>query len=45
MMFNSESPSKIEVLIIPGNKQEMVFKLRLSDRPFALIKIGDISMA
>jgi len=42
-VFNSESPSKIEVLIIPGNKQEMVFKLRLSDRPFALIKIGDIS--
>jgi superfamily II DNA or RNA helicase len=42
-VFNSESPSNIEVLIIPGNKQEMVFKLRLSDRPFALIKIGDIS--
>jgi len=41
-VFNSESPSNIEVLIIPGNKQEMVFKLRLSDRPFALIKIGDI---
>jgi hypothetical protein len=42
-VFNSKSPSNIEVLIIPGNKQEMVFKLRLSDRPFALIKIGDIS--
>ena len=42
-VFNSKSPSNIEVLTIPGNRQEMVFKLRASERPFALIKIGDIS--
>jgi superfamily II DNA or RNA helicase len=42
-VFNSKSPSNIEVLTIPGNRQEMVFKLRASEKPFALIKIGDIS--
>lgn len=42
-VFNSKSSGNIEVLTIPGNKQEMVFKLRTSERPFALIKIGDIS--
>ena len=42
-VFNSKSPSNIEVLIIPNNRKEMIFKLRSSERPFALIKIGDIS--
>jgi len=42
-VFNSKSPGNIEVLIIPNNRQEMIFKLRSSERPFALIKIGDIS--
>ncbi len=42
-VFNSKSPGSIEVLVIPGNRQEMVFKLRTSEKPFALIKIGDIS--
>ncbi len=42
-VFNSKSPGNIEVLVIPGNKQEMIFKLRTSEKPFALIKIGDIS--
>ncbi len=42
-VFNSKSPGNIEVLTIPGNRQEMVFKLRTSEKPFALIKIGDIS--
>lgn len=41
-VFNSRSPGNIEVLTIPGNRQEMVFKLRTSEKPFALIKIGDI---
>ena len=27
----------------PSNRQELAFKLKTSDRPFALIKIGDIS--
>jgi len=42
-VFNSKSPGNIEVLTIPGNRQEMVFKLRTSEKPFALIKIGNIS--
>ncbi|ROL56125.1 DEAD/DEAH box helicase [Bacteroidetes/Chlorobi group bacterium Naka2016] len=42
-VFNSEDKGQIEVLKIPGNKQEMVFKLSSSDTPFGLIKIGDIS--
>ncbi len=42
-VFNSKSAGNIEVLIIPGNRQEMIFKLKTSDKPFALIKIGDIS--
>ncbi|GIV42261.1 MAG: helicase [Vicingaceae bacterium] len=42
-VFNAETFGKIEVLKIPGNKQEIVFKLATTDRPFGLIKIGDIS--
>jgi len=42
-VFNSKNPSNVEVLIIPNNRKEMIFKLRSSERPFALIKIGDIS--
>ena len=42
-VFNSKSSGSIEVLTIPGNKQEMVFKLHTSEKPFALIKIGNIS--
>jgi len=42
-VFNAQTPGKIEVLKIPGNKQEIVFKLATTDKPFGLIKIGDIS--
>ena len=42
-IFNSKSFGGIEVLTIPGNKQEMIFRLKTSEKPFALIKIGDIS--
>jgi len=42
-VFNSFTNGKIEVLKIPSNKQELVFKLATSDRPFALMKIGDIT--
>lgn len=42
-VFNSSSPGEIEVLVRPSNKHELAFKLRTSDRPFALVKIGDIS--
>lgn len=43
LVFNSETNGEIEVLVRPSNRQEMAFKLKTSDRPFALIKIGDIS--
>jgi superfamily II DNA or RNA helicase len=42
-VFNSSTNGKIEVLKIPSNKQELIFKLATSDRPFALMKIGDIT--
>jgi len=42
-VFNAETPGKIEVLKIPGNRQELIFKLTTAEKPFALIKIGDIS--
>ena len=43
LVFNAQSSGEIEVLIRPSNRQEMAFKLKTADRPFALIKIGDIS--
>jgi superfamily II DNA or RNA helicase len=42
-VFNSKSFGNIEVLTIPRNRNELIFKLRTSEKPFALIKIGDIS--
>lgn len=42
-VFNAKTNGNIEVLKIPGNKQEIILKLTTSERPFALIKIGDIS--
>jgi len=42
-VFNSSTNGKIEVLKIPSNKQELIFKLATSDRPFSLMKIGDIT--
>jgi superfamily II DNA or RNA helicase len=42
-IYNARSPGEIEILIRPSNKQELAFKLKTTDRPFALIKIGDIS--
>ena len=42
-VFNADTPGKIEVLKIPGNRQELIFRLMTAAKPFALIKIGDIS--
>jgi len=42
-IYHAGSPGEIEILIRPSNKRELAFKLRTSERPFALIKIGDIS--
>jgi len=43
LVFNAGSPGDIEVLVRPSNRQELAFKLKTSERPFALIKIGDVS--
>ncbi len=42
-VFNGSSAGKIEILKIPGNRQEIVLKLTTSEKAFGLIKIGDIS--
>ncbi len=42
-VFNAQAGGEIEVLIRPSNRKELAFKLKTSDKPFALIKIGDIS--
>jgi len=42
-VFNADKPGNIEVLKIPGNKNEIIFKLQTSETPFGLIKIADIS--
>jgi len=41
--LNTKKPGNIEVLKIPGNRGELIFKLKTAEKPFALIKIGDIS--
>ena len=41
-IFNSDSHGGIEVLKIPGNDKELIFKLKTADRPFFLSKTGDI---
>jgi len=42
-VLNANTPGKIEVLKIPGNRNELIFMLMTAEKPFALIKIGDIS--
>jgi superfamily II DNA or RNA helicase len=42
-VLNAKTPGNIEVLKIPGNRQELIFRLMTAEKPFALIKIGDIS--
>lgn len=42
-VFNAGGPGEIEVLVRPSNRQEVAFKLKTSDDPFALVRIGDIS--
>lgn len=43
LVFNGRSTGEIEVLKRPSNQQEVAFKLKTAERPFALIKIGDIT--
>ncbi|RJX21856.1 MAG: restriction endonuclease subunit R [Ammonifex sp.] len=42
-VYNAPGAGEIEVLVRPSNRQELAFKLKSAERPFALIKIGDIS--
>jgi len=42
-VYNSSANGEIEVLVRQSDRKELAFKLKTSDRPFALIKIGDIS--
>jgi len=42
-VYNSRTSGEIEILRRPSNRQELAFKLKTSDSPFALVKIGDIS--
>jgi len=42
-IYNSATTGEIEILVRPSNRKELAFKLKTSDKPFALIKIGDIS--
>ncbi|MDD3949124.1 MAG: DEAD/DEAH box helicase family protein, partial [Anaerolineaceae bacterium] len=42
-VFNCDLSGEIEVLIRPSDRQEVALKLKTSDEPFALIRIGDIS--
>ncbi len=42
-VYNSKASGEIEILKRRTNRKELAFKLKTSDRPFALIKIGDIS--
>ena len=41
--FESDGGGEIEVLVRPGNRQEIAFKMKASSLPFALIKIGDVT--
>jgi len=42
-VYNSQTSGTIEYITNPDNKQEIILKLDTSDKPFALIKIGDVS--
>ena len=41
-VFNTKKSGSIEVIYIKGNKQEIAFKMTNSEKPFALIRIGEI---
>ncbi len=43
LVYHASTPGDIEVLLRPSNRQEMAFKLKSAEQPFALIKIGDIA--
>jgi len=42
-IYNSDTHGETEIFVRPSNKHELAFKVKTSDKPYALIKIGDIS--
>lgn len=42
-VFNSNGTGAIEVVRRPSDRKEIAFKVQSAEKPFALIKIGDIS--
>jgi hypothetical protein len=42
-VFNSRLAGEIEILARPSDRQELALKLKTSEEPFALIRIGDVS--
>lgn len=40
-IFHSERKGSIEVIKIPGNDKELIFKLKTADLPFALMRVGN----
>lgn len=42
-VYNADEHGDIEVRVRPSNRQELAFKLKTTERPFALVKIGDVS--
>ena len=42
-IFNSKAAGNFEILTIPGNNKEAILQVKKSHKPFALVKIGDIS--
>jgi len=42
-VYNSKTNGETEILRRLSNRKELAFKLKTSDKPFALIKIGDVS--
>ena len=41
--FSSPGPAEVEIIYHPENKQEIAFQLKNADKPFAVIKIGDVT--
>jgi hypothetical protein len=42
-VYNSKTNGETEILRRQSDRKELAFKLKTSDKPFALIKIGDVS--
>ena len=41
--FQAAEGGEVEVMIRPGHHKEIAFKMKTSEHPFALIKIGDVT--